>query len=64
MGPRDTRSTTPQGLPTLTFAHQEMQETLLAAAENGGAQAPRLSGPYYSHRPRIPKVANVDGEDK
>ena len=33
MGPRDTRSTTPQGLPTLTFAHQEMQETLLAAAK-------------------------------
>ncbi|HLK04922.1 MAG TPA: NAD(P)/FAD-dependent oxidoreductase [Candidatus Acidoferrum sp.] len=41
MGPRDTRSTTPQGLPTLTFAHQEMQETLLAAAENAGAQVRR-----------------------
>jgi 2-polyprenyl-6-methoxyphenol hydroxylase-like FAD-dependent oxidoreductase len=41
MGPRDTRSTTPQGLPTLAFAHQEMQETLLAAAENAGAQVRR-----------------------
>jgi len=41
MGPRDTRSTTPQGLPTLSFAHQEMQETLLAAAENAGAQVRR-----------------------
>jgi 2-polyprenyl-6-methoxyphenol hydroxylase-like FAD-dependent oxidoreductase len=41
MGPRDTRSTTPQRLPTLTFAHQEMQETLLAAAENVGAQVRR-----------------------
>ena len=41
MGPRDTRSTTPQGLPSLTFAHQEMQETLLAAAENAGAQVRR-----------------------
>ncbi len=41
MGPRDTRLTTPQGLPTLSFAHQEMQETLLAAAENGGVQVRR-----------------------
>ena len=41
MGPRDTRSTTPQRLPSLTFAHQEMQETLLAAAENTGAQVRR-----------------------
>lgn len=41
MGPRDTRSTTPQGLPTLSFAHQEMQETLLAAAENAGAEVRR-----------------------
>ena len=41
MGPRDLRSTTPQGLPILTFAHQEMQETLLAAAENVGAQVRR-----------------------
>jgi len=41
MGPRDTRSTTPQAVPTLAFAHQEMQETLLAAAENAGAQVRR-----------------------
>lgn len=41
MGPRDTRATTPQGLPCLTFAHQEMQETLLAAAEAAGARVRR-----------------------
>lgn len=41
MGPRDTRSTTPQAVPCLGFAHQEMQETLLAAAEDAGAQVRR-----------------------
>jgi 2-polyprenyl-6-methoxyphenol hydroxylase-like FAD-dependent oxidoreductase len=38
MGPRDLRSTTQQQLPALTFAHQEMQESLLAAAEEAGAR--------------------------
>jgi len=37
MGPRDLASTTLQRLPALSFAHQEMQETLLAAAETAGA---------------------------
>ena len=35
-GPRDLRTTTPQQLPGLSFSHPEMQETLLAAAENAG----------------------------
>jgi 2-polyprenyl-6-methoxyphenol hydroxylase-like FAD-dependent oxidoreductase len=44
MGPRDFVSTTPQRLPALSFAHQEMQETLLAAAESAGAEVRRGVG--------------------
>ena len=40
-GLRDLRATTLQQLPLLTFPHQVMQETLLAAAENAGAQVRR-----------------------
>lgn len=40
-GQRDFRSTTLQQLPALTFAHQEMQETLIAAAEEAGAEVRR-----------------------
>jgi menaquinone-9 beta-reductase len=36
-GLRDLRVTTPQQLPGLSFSHPEMQETLLAAAEESGA---------------------------
>jgi 2-polyprenyl-6-methoxyphenol hydroxylase-like FAD-dependent oxidoreductase len=38
---REMPATTPQGLPTLAFYHPEMQETLIAAAENAGAQVRR-----------------------
>jgi 2-polyprenyl-6-methoxyphenol hydroxylase-like FAD-dependent oxidoreductase len=42
MGPRrDLRTTTPQRLPFLSFPHQVMQETLLAAAEQAGAEVRR-----------------------
>lgn len=37
-GLRDLRTTTPQQLPLLSFPHQVMQETLLAAAEDAGAE--------------------------
>jgi 2-polyprenyl-6-methoxyphenol hydroxylase-like FAD-dependent oxidoreductase len=40
-GLRDLRTTTLQQLPLLTFPHQLMQETLLAAAENAGAEVRR-----------------------
>jgi 2-polyprenyl-6-methoxyphenol hydroxylase-like FAD-dependent oxidoreductase len=40
-GPRDLRITTPQQLPGLSFSHPQMQETLLAAAENSGAAVRR-----------------------
>jgi 2-polyprenyl-6-methoxyphenol hydroxylase-like FAD-dependent oxidoreductase len=40
-GLRDLRATTPQRLHLLSFPHQVMQETLLAAAENAGAEVRR-----------------------
>jgi menaquinone-9 beta-reductase len=40
-GLRDLRTTTLQRLPLLSFPHQIMQETLLAAAENAGAEVRR-----------------------
>jgi len=41
MGPRDLATTTKQMLPAMTFAHYEMQETLLAAAHAAGAEVRR-----------------------
>jgi hypothetical protein len=35
---RNLRATTPQQLPLFSFPHPVMQETLLAAAENAGAE--------------------------
>ena len=40
-GLRDLRATTLQQLPLLSFPHQVMQETLLVAAENAGAEVRR-----------------------
>jgi menaquinone-9 beta-reductase len=40
-GLRDLNATTVQQLPVLSFPHQVMQETLLAAAENAGAEVRR-----------------------
>jgi 2-polyprenyl-6-methoxyphenol hydroxylase-like FAD-dependent oxidoreductase len=40
-GLRDLPATTVQQLPLLSFPHQAMQETLLAAAENAGAEVRR-----------------------
>ena len=40
-GLRDLRATTLQQLPILSFPHQAMQETLLSAAENAGAEVRR-----------------------
>src|SRR5579862_532294 len=40
-GPRRLVDTTPQQLASVTFHHPEMQETLLAAAENAGAEVRR-----------------------
>jgi menaquinone-9 beta-reductase len=40
-GPRNLVETTPQQLPGLSFSHPEMQEVLLAAAEDAGAEVRR-----------------------
>jgi 2-polyprenyl-6-methoxyphenol hydroxylase-like FAD-dependent oxidoreductase len=40
-GPRDLVATTQQRSPAVTFAHQEMQETLLGTAEAAGAEVRR-----------------------
>jgi menaquinone-9 beta-reductase len=40
-GPRDLKATTPQQSAILSFQHQVMQEALLAAAENAGAEVRR-----------------------
>jgi 2-polyprenyl-6-methoxyphenol hydroxylase-like FAD-dependent oxidoreductase len=40
-GPRDLVSTTPQQLPALGFSHPEMQEVVLSAAEQAGAEVLR-----------------------
>jgi 2-polyprenyl-6-methoxyphenol hydroxylase-like FAD-dependent oxidoreductase len=39
--PRDMVATTPQGLPVLTFSHPAMQEVLLQAAADAGAEVRR-----------------------
>ena len=41
MGKRDLTTTTPQRLPILSFPHPAMQETLLKAAEQAGAEVRR-----------------------
>jgi 2-polyprenyl-6-methoxyphenol hydroxylase-like FAD-dependent oxidoreductase len=61
MGPRDLTSTTPQRLPCLSFAHQEMQETLLAAAEIAGAQV-RRGITVDRIEPGLPATVVVDGD--
>lgn len=40
-GPRNLAETTPQKMPGISFCHPEMQETLLAHAEQAGAQVRR-----------------------
>jgi menaquinone-9 beta-reductase len=41
LGHRDFTSTTPQALPSVTFSHPEMQESLLRAASDAGAEVRR-----------------------
>ena len=62
-GLRDLRSTTPQKLPLLSFPHQVMQETLLAAAENAGAEVRRGVSVQHIHSGAEPAVV-VDGHSR
>jgi 2-polyprenyl-6-methoxyphenol hydroxylase-like FAD-dependent oxidoreductase len=60
-GLRDLRATTLQQLPLLSFPHQVMQETLLAAAENAGAEVRR--GVSVEHvEPGVEPTVVVDGQ--
>lgn len=59
-GLRDLRATTLQGLPVLSFRHQVMQETLLAAAEDAGAEVRRGVCVRHVERGVKPTVV-VDG---
>ncbi len=56
-GLRDLRATTLQQLPLLSFPHQVMQETLLAAAENNGAEVRRGVSVEHVERGVEPAVA-------
>jgi 2-polyprenyl-6-methoxyphenol hydroxylase-like FAD-dependent oxidoreductase len=63
MGPRDFASTTLQRLPGLSFAHQEMQETLLAAAETAGAEV-RRGFAVERVEPGLPATVVMDGNSQ
>jgi menaquinone-9 beta-reductase len=61
-GPRDFVSTTPQHLPGLTFAHPEMQEILIAAAETAGAEV-RRGVTVDRIEPGSPPAVRINGAD-
>lgn len=53
---RDTVETTPQGVPNMTFFHPKMQETLIAAAAEAGAdvhRGARVTGVDPGASPRV-----------
>ena len=62
-GLRDLRATTPQQLPLLSFPHQVMQETLLAAAENAGAEVRRGVSLKHIESGAMPSVT-VEGNSR
>ena len=61
MGPRDFTTTTPQRLPLLSFPHPVMQETLLAAAQQAGAEVRRGVSVEQIETGRTPAVI-TDGQ--
>jgi 2-polyprenyl-6-methoxyphenol hydroxylase-like FAD-dependent oxidoreductase len=64
-GLRDLRATTLQQLPLLSFPHQVMQETLLAAAENAGAEVRRgVSVEHIESGPEPAVVLNGHSHEK
>jgi 2-polyprenyl-6-methoxyphenol hydroxylase-like FAD-dependent oxidoreductase len=59
-GPRNLAATTKQLLPALTFAHAEMQETLIRAAKEAGAEV--IRGTCVEHiTPGNPAKVSVQG---
>lgn len=63
MGVRNLAETTQQRLPALTFAHQEMQEVLLEAAQAAGAKV-RRGVTVDGIDPGQPATVVVDGREK
>ncbi|HEY2821530.1 MAG TPA: NAD(P)/FAD-dependent oxidoreductase [Candidatus Acidoferrum sp.] len=64
-GPRPLIETTPQRLASLTFHHPEMQETLLAQAENSGAEVRRgVTATAIETGPNPAVVASNGREEK
>jgi menaquinone-9 beta-reductase len=61
LGPRDFTTTTPQRLPLLSFHHPAMQETLLAAAEQAGAEVRRGVTVEQVESGRTPAVVTNTG---
>jgi len=64
MGIRDLTSTTPQRLPLLSFPHPVMQETLLAAAEQAGAEVRRGMTVEQIETGKTPAVITARGNRK
>jgi menaquinone-9 beta-reductase len=62
MGRRDLTTTTPQRVPLLSFQHPVMQETLLAAAEEAGAEVRRGVTVEQIETGRTPAVITDPGK--
>ncbi|HTT20492.1 MAG TPA: NAD(P)/FAD-dependent oxidoreductase [Candidatus Sulfotelmatobacter sp.] len=60
-GPRHLATTTRQLLPALTFAHAEMQETLINGAQQAGAEVRRGASIGHVEPGRPAKVSMQDG---
>jgi 2-polyprenyl-6-methoxyphenol hydroxylase-like FAD-dependent oxidoreductase len=61
-GPRDLIASTPQQLPALAFYHPEMQETVLSAAQNAGAEVRRGVSVTEIKTGSNPSVVVQDGD--
>jgi 2-polyprenyl-6-methoxyphenol hydroxylase-like FAD-dependent oxidoreductase len=63
-GPRPLRETTPQRLAGVSFHHPEMQETLLAQAENAGVEVRRGVTAIGIETGSTPAVITSNGEEE
>ena len=61
-GPRDLVASAPQQLPALGFYHPEMQEAVLAAAQNAGAEVRRGVSVTEIKTGKTPSAVVQDGE--
>jgi menaquinone-9 beta-reductase len=63
VGHRDFASSTPQALPSMTFYHPEMQESLFRAASDAGADL-RRGATVRAIRPGAPSVVSFESEGR